>query len=144
MKINAKIHYGLKTMIELGLNFGSKGLLQKEIAEKQCMPNRFMESVIHDLKVAGLITSGTGKKSGYSLLKDPKEIMLYDIYKAFNPDIKIHFCLAANYVCERSANCACHCFFFDLNRHIETYLKSLSLKDLLEKQKSLDLDLKVD
>jgi Rrf2 family protein len=138
MKINAKMHYGLKAMIELALNSGDKGLLQKEIAEKQNVPPRFMEAIIHDLKVAGFIMNGPNRKTGYKLLQDPQKISVYDIYRAFSPDINIHFCLAGDYNCPRSNDCASHCLYYDLNFKIQSYLKSVTLSDLMTKQKELD------
>jgi Rrf2 family protein len=137
MKINAKMHYGLKTLIELAMNAGEKGMLQKEIAEKQCMPNRFMDAVIHDLKVAGLVVNVAGKKSGYKLARDPESITAYDVYRAFSPELYIHFCLAAKDVCPRSEQCASHCFFYDFNLNMEAYMKSMTLVQLLKKQKEL-------
>lgn len=138
MKINAKMHYGLKTLIELAMNAGEKGMLQKEIAENQCMPIRFMDSVIHDLKVASLVVNVPGKKRGYKLARDPENITAYDVYRAFSADLYIHFCLAAKDVCPRSEHCAAHCFFYDFNIKMEAYMKSMTLSNLLEKQKVLD------
>jgi Rrf2 family protein len=138
MKINAKMHYGLKAMIELALNAGEKGLLQKEIAENQCMPNRFMDAVIHDLKVAGLVVNVAGKKSGYKLAKNPENITAYEVYRAFSPDLYIHFCLAGADICPRSEHCASHCFFYDFNLKMESYMKSMTLLLLMQKQKELD------
>src|SRR5512145_103010 len=103
------MHYGLKAMLELALNAGEKGMLQKDIAEKQCMPNRFMDAIIHDLKVAGLIMNTAGKKSGYKLARNSDMISAYDIYRAFSPNLYIHFCLAAENICPRSEYCASHC-----------------------------------
>ena len=82
MKINAKMHYGLKTMIELAMNAGETGMLQKELAVNQCMPNKFLDSVIHALKVTGLIVNVGGRKSGYKLARPAAEISVYDVYRA--------------------------------------------------------------
>lgn len=139
MKINAKLHYGLKTMIELALNAGEKGMLQKEIAEKQCMPNRFMDVVIHDLKVAGLVVNVAGKKSGYKLARDPAAITVYDVYRSFSPELYIHFCLAGENICPRSDQCASHCFFHDFNQKMEVYMKSMTIMKLAQKQEEFDL-----
>ena len=142
MKINAKMHYGMKTMIELALYAGEKGMHQKDIAENQCMPNRFMDSIIHDLKVAGLVVNVSGKKSGYRLSRDSAIITAYDIYRAFSPELYVHFCLAAKDICPRSEYCASHCFFYELNSYLESYLKSVTLDQLVNKQKELPVYIK--
>ena len=138
MKINAKMHYGLKAMIELALYAGEKGMLQKEIAERQCMPNKFMDAVIHALKVAGLIVNIAGKKSGYKLARDPDEITVYEVYRAFSPDLYIHYCLAGNEVCPRSGFCASHQFFYGFNNDMVTYMKSNTIRMLMEVQEELN------
>jgi Rrf2 family protein len=137
MKINAKMHYGMKTMIELAMNAGEKGMFQSEISANQCMPNRFMNSIIHDLKVAGLVVNVSLKKSGYRLARDSAGITAYDVYRAFNPELNIHFCLASKDVCPRSENCASHCFFYDLNIHMISYMKSTTINQLVDKQNEL-------
>jgi Rrf2 family protein len=138
MKINAKMHYGLKAIIELALSAGEKGLLQKEIAEKQCMPNKFMDAVIHDLKVAGLIVNVAGKKSGYKLTRKPAEITVYDVYRAFSPELCIHFCLEGEEVCSRSASCASHNFYSHFNKDMEAILKSKTIFMLMMLQEELN------
>ena len=131
------MHYGLKAMIELALNAGEKGMLQKEIAEKQCMPNKFMDAVIHALKVAGLIVNVAGKKSGYKLARNPEEITVYDVYRAFSPELCIHFCLSGDEVCPRSASCASHNFFYGFNQEMAAYMQSNTILKLMKDQEKL-------
>lgn len=138
MKINAKMHYGLKTMIELALNAGEKGMLQKELAEKHCMPNKFLDAVIHDLKVAGLIINVAGKKSGYWLARNPKEISVYDVYRAFEPELHIHFCLADQDVRPRSGSCASRNFLCEFNREMESFMEANTIEKLVKVQEGLN------
>jgi Rrf2 family protein len=126
-------------MIELALIKGEGGLYQKELVERQCMPNKFMDAVIHSLKVAGLIVNVAGKKSGYKLSRSPESITVYDIYRAFEPELYLHFCLAGDDVCPRSHNCASHCFFFKFNNEMETYMRNNTLEMLSDLQKQLDV-----
>ena len=138
MKINAKMHYGLKTMIELAMNAGEKGMLQKELAEKQCMPNKFLDAVIHDLKVAGLIVNVAGKKSGYLLARNPEEISVYDVYRAFESELFIHFCLADQEICPRSHACASHNFLCEYNDKMRAFMQSNTLAQLVRAQGELN------
>jgi len=139
MKISAKMHYGLKTMIELAMNAGEKGMLQKQIAEKHCMPNKYMDTVIHALKVAGLIVNISGKKSGYKLARVSADITVYDVYRAFEPELRIHFCLADVEICPRSNACASHCFLLEFNKKMESVLTAASIEELANNQANLDL-----
>lgn len=134
MKINAKMHYGLKTMIELAMNAGETGMLQKELAVNQCMPNKFLDSVIHALKVAGLVVNVGGRKSGYRLARPAVEITVYDIYRAFEPELRIHFCLAGYESCPRTQSCASRLFLCEFNEKMEEYMKSSTIDELAAKE----------
>ncbi len=138
MKISAKMHYGLKAMIEVALFAGEKGLLQKEIVERQCLPGKFMDTIIHSLKVAGLIINVSGKKSGYKLARPAGEISVYDIYRAFEPELSIHFCLSARDVCPKASACASHEFLCRFNQKMEAYMQDNSLEALSIKQRELE------
>jgi len=132
------MHYGLKTMIELGMNAGESGMLQKDLSEKQCMPNKFMDAVIHELKVAGLIVNVSGKKSGYRLAKRPSEITVYDVYRAFEPELHIHYCLVAKEICPRACSCASRKFLSHFNEVLESYMLATSIEQLVRNQETLN------
>jgi Rrf2 family protein len=134
MKINAKVHYGLKTMIELAMNAGETGMLQKELAVNQCMPNKFLDSVIHSLKVTGLIVNVGGRKSGYRLARPASEISVYDVYRAFEPELRIHFCLAGYESCPRTQSCASRLFLCEFNEKMEEYMKSNTIDELASRE----------
>jgi Rrf2 family protein len=139
MKINAKMHYGLKTMIELAMNAGETGMLQKELAVNQCMPNKFLDSVIHALKVSGLIINVAGRKSGYRLARDAAEISVYDVYRAFEPELRIHFCLAGVETCHRTQTCASRLFLCEFNENMVEFMRSSSIQELAIRELNLKI-----
>jgi Rrf2 family protein len=141
MKISAKMHYGLKTMIELAIHSGEGGILQKDLSERQCMPNKFMDAVIHELKVAGLIVNVSGKKSGYKLARNPAEITVYDVYRAFEPELRIHFCLVDRKICPRSCNCASRNFLSFFNQEMESVMQASTIENLMKNQEELNQQL---
>lgn len=137
MKINAKMHYGLKTMIELGMHAGESGIMQKDLAEKLCIPVKFMDAVIRELKVAGLVVRLPGKNAGFKLTRDLGKISAYDVYRAFEPRLHIHFCLADSETCPNTCSCASRYFLFNLNRKMESFMESNSLEKLVKVQADL-------
>jgi hypothetical protein len=66
IKINTKIRYGLRTIIELGLHDNQTGLFQKDIAMNQQLSEKYLDPIIAALKTSGLITNLGGKKRLYS------------------------------------------------------------------------------
>lgn len=139
MKINTKTRYGLRTLLELALNSNNTGgIYQKEIAERQNISNRYLDHIIASLKTAGLVTNVSGKKSGYKLSKQPSEISMYDVYKAFDNRMQIIDCLADDASCPGILSCSAREFWQNLNNSIIKHMESVKLTDIAENQKSIN------
>lgn len=138
MKLNTKTRYGIRTMIELAMEWESKGLFQKDISERQNISYKYLDHIISALKTRGLIANVEGKKSGYRLTRAPEEISVYDIFTAFEPEIAIVDCIGREGKCMNERKCASQDLWFNLNNHIIQYLKSENLKTLADKQGSIN------
>ncbi|MDP4210538.1 MAG: Rrf2 family transcriptional regulator [Bacteroidota bacterium] len=142
MKINAKLHCGIKALIELAKSSDPNGLRQKDIALKQDISVKFLDQIVNSLKVAGLIYRIGGKKSGgYKLTKDPSEITIYDIYKAFEPELNINPCLLDSTICQRSPTCGAHCFLSEFNLEMKNFMLSHTLHGLIDLEVAKELEL---
>ena len=138
MKLNTKVRYGVRTMIELAMNAGESGLLQKEISESQKIPLKYLDKIISGLRSAELITNVGGKKSGYLLARNPSKISIYDIYRAFEGKLAIIQCLNENTTCCRSGHCASQEVWNKLNEGMKAILIEHSLDQLANRQKELN------
>ena len=138
MKLNTKTRYGVRTMIELAMDYGGKGLLQKEISERQDISYKYLDHIISALKARGLIVNVEGKKSGYRLSRKPEEITVYNIYKAFEAELLIVDCISPDGRCTNEKACAAQDLWSGLNTQIIEYLKVYDLKQLAEKQQKLN------
>ena len=138
MKLNSKIRYGLRTMIELAMNMKGKGVFQKEIAERQEISFKYLDQIIAALKASGLIENYEGRMSGYRLSRNPERISVYDVYKAFESEMVIIDCLKDEGICSREHRCATKEFWKGLNKLIVDYLESTDLEQLARKQKQLN------
>jgi Rrf2 family protein len=134
LKIGTRTRYGLRTMLEIALSESTKGVFQKEIAINQSLSNKYLDHIIHSLKTAGLICNVKGKKSGYLLTRKPDDISIFEIHKAFEPDLCLVECLSGNYNCDRGEKCQARGFWKEFNLVIVNYLKSVTLADLMHKQ----------
>jgi len=138
MKFSTKTRYGIRAILEIAMNEKTKGILQKDIAENQEISYKYLDHIINSLKVAGLVARVAGRKSGYVLTRNPKEITIYDVHKAFEPGICIVDCLADNALCDRKGYCALNEFWEKLNNRIIEYFKSTTIRDLMDEQLKLD------
>jgi Rrf2 family protein len=67
MKFNTRTRYGLRTMIELSMNWKGKGVLQKEIAERHEISFKYLDQIIASLKASGLIANSEGRMRSMQL-----------------------------------------------------------------------------
>ncbi len=133
MRINTKIRYGLRTMIELACQNDPKGMLQKDIAEKQELSIKYLDAIIAALKAKGLVKNVRGKGSGYKLTRPACEITMLDIYTAFE-SICVVECLENPAICDLYDECASTIFWAELKKDFIDYLKSKTLKDIAKKE----------
>lgn len=132
MKFSTRTRYGLRAMIEIAGNSPNAGTFQKDISKNQDISNKYLDHIIHALKVAGLISSVRGRKSGYILTRPAEDITVLDIHKAFEPGICVIDCLSNTYDCDREDVCQAKGFWGGLNNQIQNYFKSVTLRDLVE------------
>ena len=103
MRVNSKLRYGLRTMIEIANSTKPNGMLQKDIAKNQNISLKYLDPIISSLKLKGLITNSKGKGSGYILTRPPASINMLDIYTAFEQIIVVE-CINNMEFCDRSAH----------------------------------------
>ena len=130
MRIHTKVRYGLRTMIELSQNESSTGVLQKDIANAQEIPLKYLDSIVSGLKRSGLIVNYSGKSSGYVLARDSDDISVYDIYRAFEPELTLVNCSCPGNECKRFDICPAKDYWFELNKEIKNKMKSAKLSQL--------------
>ncbi|UCH15628.1 MAG: Rrf2 family transcriptional regulator [Bacteroidales bacterium] len=135
MKVNTRIRYGIRAMIEIAKNNNGTGIFQKDISKNQEISNKYLDHIINGLKVAQLIRKKS-KKEGYVLTRNPSEITIYDINNAFEPGINIIECIEDGMYCNREDKCEVQEFWRNLNDLITTHYKSVTLEDLLKKNLS--------
>ncbi len=131
MKFNSKSRYGVRTILEIALA-ENRGIYQKEIAENQNISVKYLDHIINALRIAGLITTVKGKKSGYILTKTAKEISLFDVLSAFETCLCVNECLNPYSKCEHADTCLSISFWKNLNELMLNYMKSTSVQNLIE------------
>ena len=81
MRTTAKADYALRAAAELAAA-GEGPVKSEQIARAQSIPAKFLESILLDLKRAGLVQSQRGADGGYWLARPATEISLADVIRA--------------------------------------------------------------
>lgn len=62
------------------------------MAEKTKVPRRYLQRVLQDLVVAGVVQSRPGPGGGYELARAADQLTIFDIVQAVSPLERIHQC----------------------------------------------------
>lgn len=135
MKINTKIRYGLRTMIEIACCHNPEGILQKDIAIQQNISVKYLDYIISALTLKGLIMHAKGRGTGYILARPASEITMLDIYTAFE-QVLIVQCLSNDLYCERSSHCCkANLYWKEFQKQFIGMLSSKNLEQIIHETK---------
>lgn len=80
MTFSAKTQYALVSLMELAAIYGQGGVLQVgEIAQRQSIPDRYLEQMLTSLRRAQILRSQRGPKGGYQLARPPSQLRLAEV-----------------------------------------------------------------
>jgi Rrf2 family protein len=135
MKITFKGDYALKALLDLSSHFGKSQSIE-EIAKRQDIPAKFLEQILLWLKKGGFVKSIRGKKGGYLLARDPKNITMGQALRYIEGPIEPIACVCekGESTCSYSAKCALRDVFNDIGKWTASKVDSITFADLRDKQ----------
>lgn len=139
MKLSNKGRYGVRALFDLAFHGDGSSSQIRDIAERQCIPPRFLEQIFQDLRRAGLVSSKRGPRGGYQLTRAPAEVSLGAILRvlegnlaAYAADDELGPGALPSIVVTETA-------FRDLGQRIEACFDAISLADLCQRANDLGL-----
>ena len=134
--LSKKTKYAFHALTYLGKQEERTPVLISEVADKTKVPKKFLESILLDLKKAGILNSKMGKGGGYYLLKDPEDVKLAEVIRMFNGPIALLPCVSLNYYepcdeCVDEETCGLHSIMVDVRDETLKIVANKSLKDIL-------------
>lgn len=132
MKISTKGRYALKVMIDLAQHNDGTYISLKEIAERQDISIKYLEAIVGILNKAGFVSSQRGKSGGYRLSRGTDEYTAGSILKISEGSLAPVSCLDGTAGCEKAEECVSLPLWRNLDRIVDDYLESVTLKDILE------------
>jgi Rrf2 family protein len=96
--ISKKAKYALKALLFLAKDFSNKKpSLISEIAEKEQIPKKFLETILLELKNDGILQSIKGKGGGYLLRLKPEDVTLAKIIRTIDGPIAPVLCVSLHF-----------------------------------------------
>lgn len=129
--ISTKGRYALRVMIDLSENNTGAYIPLKDIANRQGISLKYLESIMVVLSKAGFVDAVQGKGGGYKLNRSPDEYTVGSILKLTEGKIVPVACLEVDHrKCERAAACRTLPIWMELSRLIQNFLEGITLADL--------------
>ncbi len=134
MMISTRGRYALRVIIDLAEQ-GSDGYIPlKDIASRQNISQKYMESIMTMLSKNHLIEGVHGKNGGYRLNKSPKDYKVGEILRVTEGSLAPVACLECGAEpCEKVDECRTFPMWDKLNDLINGYLDSVTVADLMVK-----------
>ncbi len=131
MLISTKGRYALRVMIDLAEHLTEGYVPLKEVAERQDISEKYLESIIKLLVRGKMLTGLRGKGGGYRLTKTPEEYSVGTILRLTEESLAPVACLEGDSVsCPRMAECRTLPMWRGLDEVIRNYLDNITVADL--------------
>ena len=76
-----KSKYGLKALLVLAQEAGRGPVLVADLAEREAIPRKFLETILLELKHRGFVQSKKGRGGGYFLRRKPAEVTFGEVIR---------------------------------------------------------------
>ena len=131
MKLSTRSRYGIHAMYDLAVCGPGEPQSIKAIAERQKIPEAYLEQLLGALRRAGLVTTVRGAQGGYLLARPPEKITVRNILEAAEGPLSFSDCVThPESPCERSAHCPAKGVWEYLTGEINSLLDRITLADM--------------
>ena len=137
MKLSTRGRYGIHAMYDLALNAEGGPQSIKAIAEREGMPEAYLEQLIAVLKREKLVTSTRGAQGGYMLARRPEEITVGEVLRALEGGLSLVDCLDEEDTCGKSCACPSRIVWMKLRDSLNAIVDGITLQDMIDDYKRL-------
>ena len=131
MLISTKGRYALRVMVDLAEHQGEGYLPLRDIATRQEISEKYLESILKVLVQNRLLEGLRGKGGGYKLTKAPEQYTVGSILRLTEESLAPVACLEpGSGQCSRMGQCRTLPVWRNLDRIVNEYLDSVTLADL--------------
>ena len=132
MKLSTKGRYGIHAMYDLA-QYGSETPQPiKSIAERQNIPEAYLEQLIGQLRRSGLVKSVRGAQGGYLLSRSPAEITVGEVLRTLEGELAVVDCLMEEDACQRACSCPTRVVWKKLRDGVNQIVDGITLQDMLD------------
>jgi Rrf2 family iron-sulfur cluster assembly transcriptional regulator len=133
MRLTTKGRFAVTAMIDVAMH-GTKGpVTLAGVSERQKISLSYLEQLFGKLRRHGLVDSVRGPGGGYRLARSSETVSVADVILAVDEPIDATQC-GGRENCLDDKRCMTHELWTALNAHIFTFLRSVTLAELVRQQ----------
>lgn len=133
--LSKKTKYGIKALAYIARKQGKTPVQASEISESENISQKFLESILLELRKSGFLGSKKGKGGGYYLIREPEEIKMTAVIRVLEGPIAMVPCVSLNYYekcddCPDEKACSVHNLMIQLRDASLNVLGENTLRDI--------------
>ena len=137
MMVSTRGRYALRILVDLAEHQADSFVTLKEIADRQEISEKYLESIVKELVRARILEGLRGKGGGYRLGRAAEDICVLDVLKLTEGSLVPVACLEEGAdPCARAARCRTLPLWKGLNEVVRDYLKGFTIRDLAKEDDS--------
>ena len=134
MIVSTRGRYALRVLIDLAEHGDEERIPLKDVAERQSISQKYIESIMTLLSKNGFVDGVHGKGGGYKLNRRPDEYSVGEILELMEGPLSPVACLACDAApCPRAAECQTLPLWEGYDQLTHEYFYSKRLTDLMKK-----------
>ena len=139
MVVSTKGRYALRVIIDIA-KYGTDSYVSLgDIAKRQGLSEKYLESIIKMLVQNKLVKGLRGKNGGYMLTRDAEEITAWDIISITENDFYVVACMDPNAPkCDRVAQCVTLPMWKDFSETMKAFFQKYTIAELAAKENNQD------
>lgn len=139
MMVSTKGRYALRVMIDLAEHQTDDYIPLKEIAARQDISEKYLESIIKSLVKSNMLVGLRGKGGGYRLTRSPEQYTVGEVLRLTEGSLAPVACLEAGAdSCPRMPDCRTVSLWRGLDDVVNNYLDGITVADLVAPYQSGD------
>ena len=132
MTLSTRGRYGIHAMYDLAVHFGDGPQSIKLIAERQAIPEAYLEQLIAVLRREKLVISNRGAQGGYRLAREPKDMNVGDVLRALEGGLNLVDCLLEEDSCGKTCACPSRLVWLKIRDGLNSIVDGITLQNMID------------
>jgi Rrf2 family protein len=133
--LSKKCQYALHALKFMASQPGDRLLTIQDIASHENIPKKFLEAILAELKVDGILSSRMGKKGGYYMDRSPAEVTVLEVVRIIDGAVAMLPCVSLNFYktcgrCSDESVCSINALFSNVRDETIKILSTTTISTL--------------